>query len=204
MHEYIHQNRLKCIKSGRHGPFDRTQGAKVKKAIHALKMINNILTINNFDEQTQQDFYKTYLVKNAPCKDGANHISSPTIIANLAENWNKYSLEDKKFRCRALIQNVGNTRGLSFAQKVADQFSHLFDFSFENHKSTHPDKLSDILYSVVSKHIVVMFHAFPGLKNLGDLTKNDIIDKFLMQSVVHQQQWSRLLVRGSKGREALT
>jgi hypothetical protein len=59
------------------GPMDRSQGSRVKVAIHALKAINDFIAIyKNPDCSKKQwdSFYSNYIVVNAPYKDGANAI----------------------------------------------------------------------------------------------------------------------------------
>ena len=71
------------------GAVDRTEGARVRKAIHALKAISDIVTIsyknNDVCDQEMDYFYENYLKKKkgAKYKDGFNAIAGEKVAKEL-------------------------------------------------------------------------------------------------------------------------
>lgn len=165
------------------GAVDRTEGARVRKATHALKAISDIVTIsytnNDVCDQEMDYFYENYLKKGAKYKDGFNAIAGEKVAKNFICALDSYhDIDHKKLALRDYSINVTN-------DKIASFFGDLFDFNYQKHKS----KNIDLLYRVVARHIVIMLHAFNGLQKLDYVP--DIIDTFLSESVLKSNEWDK-------------
>lgn len=167
------------------GPMDKSQGAHVKIAIHALKAINDFRSIYNdphCSEKKLNSFYKHYIVTRAPYKDGANTVFGKQEITYLNGVWNT---SDKK----ALLNDIYLRLDMT---KIGDFFGSLFDFPYETHKDNL--MLANILFKIIAKHRVVMFRAFPEFRSFEPQLKQDIIDRFIRKSVLEEQGWSNFKV----------
>jgi hypothetical protein len=174
------------------GPADKGEGARVKKAIHALKAINDLKALcdNNdtFNETRLNRFYKKFIKVGSPYKDGANEIFGEGSIKELNKYWGKKS-RSKAFELRKLYYDIDK-------EKIGKLFGDLFDFKYSVHSDkSKPDTL---LCKVVAKHIVTMFHAFDELQSFDDTIKGEIIDKFLQQEILEKQEWNNLKIRQGK------
>lgn len=171
------------------GAADTSEGARVKKAIHALKAINDLKSIyeeEDFDigEIRADRFYSKYIEVGAPYKDGANAIFTRNKVKNLNKIWSD-TLSKKAF-LNKLYSDTSK-------EIIGDFFGDLFDFKHDVHASKQDSDA--LLYKVVAKHIVVMFHAFDEFQSFDNGTKKEIIDKFLQQEILQNQGWDQLEIR---------
>ncbi len=176
------------------GPSDTGEGARVKKAIHALKAINYLKSIyeekDSEARETRMDrFYSKYIEIGAPYKDEANAIFGENKVKDLNKKWT--SILDKKAFLNKLYTDTNK-------EIIGDFFGDLFDFKYSVHASKpRPDTL---LYKVVAKHIVIMFHAFDEFQLFDNDTKKEIIDQFLQQKILEKEGWSnfKIFQKGKK------
>jgi len=197
--EFIKQINLdEEIAFKKEGPTDRTEGSRVKKAIHALKAINDLKSIYDdiksneitgaqINEVKLEHFYKKYTKTGALYKDGANAIFGTDKIVAL--NIKLESALDKKSFLDRLYTDTDKTQ-------IGGFFGDLFDFKHSVHGGKA--KVDETLYKVTAKHLVVMFRAFDKFQTLDQTTKDSIIDKFLTRKVLQDQEWNRLKIAGGR------
>jgi hypothetical protein len=182
---------------------DRTQGPRVKKAVHSLKAVNDLIniivmpldTMTNAADQSQllESFYKHYVQTDARYKDGANHIFGTKKIARLNAQWEN-SRVDKINALQALHTELMDSE--NFVKIIGSCFGNLFDFNYEIH-GNKPTAMG-ALFQVTAKHIVVMFRAFPGLQLIEDSVRDKIIDDFLDEYVLKKQGWLELSLKSEE------
>jgi hypothetical protein len=172
------------------GPSDTREGARVKKAIHALKAINDLKSIyqeqdSDIRETRMDRFYSKYIEVGAPYKDGANAIFGESRVRELSRKWS-YILDKKAF----LNKLYADTNKEIIGKMIGNFFGDLFDFKYSIHGSKMQS--SELLYKVVAKHIVTMFRAFDELQSFDDAVKEKIIEEFLQQEILKEQEWDQL------------
>lgn len=172
------------------GQTDKTEGPRVKKAIHGLKAVNDLKAV--FDEsdplvkETRMDrFYKKYIETSAPYKDGANAIFGEKTIKLLNKKWDS-SIYNNVVFFNNLYRNLNK-------DKVSELFGDLFDFKYETHGKKA--KSEELLYKVTAKHIVTMFRAFDDLQSFDNETKQQIINRFIQKEILQDQGWSNHIKR---------
>lgn len=177
------------------GQSDKTEGARVKKAIHALKAVDDLLSIDDADNKQLNYFYENYIKTGAPYKDGANAIFGEKAVKILDKSWSKLGSKDKRNKIKGLYND-------NVVDKIADFFGDLFDFQYQKHK----DRLDvpTLLYEVTAKRIIIMFHAFEKLQNIDNNAKDKIIDKFLKDKVLENQGWRQFKIKQGKKKTELT
>ena len=166
------------------GPADKGEGARVKKATHALKAINDLKPIyeesdSSVKEARMDRFYKKYVETSAPYKDGANAMFGESVVKSLNQKWD--SVLDKKAFLNKLYTGANK-------EKIGKFFGDLFDFKCEAHKSKKSSE--DLLFKVTAKHIVTMFRAFDEFQSFDTETKQQIVDKFMEKEILQEQGWS--------------
>jgi hypothetical protein len=169
------------------GAADKTEGARVKKATHALKAINDLKSMHenpSISGKEMDRFYAKFIKTGAPYKDGANAIFGKDKVTSLNGKWT--GILDKKAFLNKLYTDTDKGQIGSF-------FGDLFDFKHSIHKS----KLNSeqLLYKVAAKHLVIMFHAFSEFQSFDEAIKDDVINKFLNEGVLRDQEWSQLKVQ---------
>lgn len=168
------------------GESDRTEGARVKKAIHGLKTIhtiNKLLSKEHISSNELEFFYHDYLKTGAKFKDGLNAVLADGengYTSNRAiRDWTQ-TVTSKRNILEGIRENV--TPG-----KIAGFFGDLFDFQYQKHKSDD----ARVLHKVAARHLVIMFKAFDGLQSMGMEDKKSIIDNFLQSEILENSGWNR-------------
>jgi hypothetical protein len=182
--EFLRQINLEKISAfKKSGSSDPSEGARVKKAIHALKMINEldrICDVSFNHDSSLEFFYHDYLKIGSKYKDGANAAAGDSVkVTKILRQWDN-TVADRKELLR-------DFRKLISPEKIAGFFGDLFDFEYSKHKEVRLNSLCEI----IARHLVIMFHAFHELQKYDEIPKNKIIDSFLQEEILGKQGWSR-------------
>lgn len=167
---------------------DSAEGARVKKAIHALRIVNELR--NYTDRATRvsveqlNDFWSIYIQRGSRFRDGANYLFTSKLLEKHEKRWGKTSLKEK----RDLLKSLG---GVIDAEKIGDLIGELFDFSHVVHK----EQPLNILYKVVAKHLVIILNAFD---NLSHWDASKIADSFIQRQVLDAQEWKNYTSAGMR------
>jgi len=169
------------------GAADKAEGSRVKKAIHALKAINDLKSI--YDDTTVSEakinrFYKRFIETGAAYKDGANAIFTESKVTELNKKWD--TLLNKEAFLKKLYSDVDK-------KQIGNFFGDLFDFKYSVHGGKA--KSEQLLFKVIAKHLVVMFRAFDEFQSFDQATKDSVINKFLDEKVLKDQKWGDLQLR---------
>jgi hypothetical protein len=132
-------------------------------------------------------FYSKYIKTGAPYKDGANATFGESKVKKLNDEW--ASILDKKAFLNKLYTSTSK-------EIIGGFFGDLFDFKYSVHAGK--SRPATLLYKVVAKHIVAMFHAFDEFQSFDNDTKKEIIAKFLQQEILEKQGWNNLKIRQEK------
>lgn len=174
-------NTEKTIAFKKSGNTDRAEGPAVKKAVHALKAINQLEKITkdeNVPDIILEFFYHDYIKVGAKYKDGINAVAGANGVNRAINSWNNTSAS-KKYILEGLHQNTK-------PEKIAGFFGDLFDFDCDKHQESD----LELLYEVTARHLVIMFHAFDSLQKYNDESINNIIDIFLQKEVLERSLWN--------------
>lgn len=174
-------NTEKTIAFKKRGDTDRAEGSRVKKAVHALKAINQLEKITkeeNVHDIVLEFFYHDYIKVGAKYKDGINAVAGANRVNKAIHNWNNTSAS-KKHILDVLHQN-------NKPEKIAGFFGDLFDFCYDKHQESD----IELLYEVTARHLVIMFRAFDSLQHYENGLRSQIIDTFLQKEVLEKSRWN--------------
>ncbi len=167
------------------GESDRAEGARVKKAVHALKTINTINKLLSKDLISPNElefFYHDYLKTGAKCKDGLNAVlqngENGYTSSKAIRDWTQTEADK-----REILEKINEN---STPEKIAGFIGDLFDFQYEKHRS---DNIRS-LHKATARHLVIMFHAFDQLQSMSPEDKRAIVQSFLQSEVLEKSGWN--------------
>jgi hypothetical protein len=97
-----------------------------------------------------------------------------------------------------IIDNKSQENIAKLALKVGNLFEDMFDFRYARHNK-QGEYAEYLLYKLVARHIVIMFTAFGGLKELSSDIQQKIINSFIEQGVLAKEGWNNCSVAISDG-----